>query len=84
MYFPGCSGFGTNHAGVPSGSLPVVALICMMVGVDPAGIGMILGVNHFLDMCRTTLNVTGDLMLATVVSKGEPDAPTELPPATEA
>ena len=26
----------------------------------PAGIGMILGVNTFLDMCRTTLNVTGD------------------------
>jgi DAACS family dicarboxylate/amino acid:cation (Na+ or H+) symporter len=26
-------------------------------------------------MCRTTLNVTGDLMLATVVSAGETDAP---------
>jgi Na+/H+-dicarboxylate symporter len=27
-------------------------------------------------MCRTTLNVTGDLMLATVVSRGETDEPT--------
>jgi DAACS family dicarboxylate/amino acid:cation (Na+ or H+) symporter len=35
------------------------------------GIGLILGVDRFLDMCRTTLNVTGDLMLAAVVSKGE-------------
>lgn len=65
---------GIGTAGVPSGSLPVVALICAMVGVDPVGIGMILGVNHFLDMCRTTLNVTGDLTLATLVAHGEPDA----------
>jgi DAACS family dicarboxylate/amino acid:cation (Na+ or H+) symporter len=35
------------------------------------GIGLILGVDRFLDMCRTTLNVTGDLVAATVVSKGE-------------
>jgi len=66
---------GIGTAGVPAGSLPVVALICGMVGVPPEGIGLILGVDRFLDMCRTTLNVTGDLMLATVVSKGEPDAP---------
>jgi len=62
---------GIGTAGVPSGSLPVVALICAMVGVNPVGIGLILGVNHFLDMCRTALNVTGDLALATLVSRGE-------------
>ena len=64
---------GIGTAGVPAGSLPVVALICAMVGVPPEGIGLILGVDRFLDMCRTTLNVTGDLMLATVVSNGEAD-----------
>ncbi|MFT4248415.1 MAG: dicarboxylate/amino acid:cation symporter [Pseudomonas sp.] len=64
---------GIGTAGVPSGSLPVVALICAMVGVDPVGIGLILGVNHFLDMCRTALNVTGDLALATLVARGESD-----------
>ena len=64
---------GIGTAGVPAGSLPVVALICGMVGVPPEGIGLILGVDRFLDMCRTTLNVTGDLMLATLVSKGEDD-----------
>ncbi|MES2858144.1 MAG: dicarboxylate/amino acid:cation symporter [Pseudomonadota bacterium] len=63
---------GIGTAGVPAGSLPVVALICGMVGVPPEGIGLILGVDRFLDMCRTTLNVTGDLMLATVVAKDEP------------
>jgi len=66
---------GIGTAGVPSGSLPVVALICAMVGVKPEGIGLILGVNHFLDMCRTTLNVTGDLAIAAMVSRGESDVP---------
>lgn len=62
---------GIGTAGVPSGSLPVVALICAMVGVPAEGIGLVLGVNHFLDMCRTTVNVTGDLGIATMVSRGE-------------
>jgi DAACS family dicarboxylate/amino acid:cation (Na+ or H+) symporter len=64
---------GIGTAGVPAGSLPVVALICGMVGVPPEGIGLILGVDRFLDMCRTTLNVTGDLVAAAVVSRGEED-----------
>ena len=64
---------GIGTAGVPSGSLPVVALICAMVGVPPEGIGLVLGVNHFLDMCRTTVNVTGDLGIAAMVAKGEND-----------
>jgi Na+/H+-dicarboxylate symporter len=63
---------GIGTAGVPAGSLPVVALILGMIGVPPEGIGLVLGVDRFLDMCRTTLNVTGDLVCATVVSRGEP------------
>ena len=65
---------GIGTAGVPAGSLPVIALILVMVGVPAEGIGLILGVDRFLDMCRTTLNVTGDLVAATVVSRGESDA----------
>ncbi len=64
---------GIGTAGVPAGSLPVVAIILGMVGVPPEGIGLVLGVDRFLDMCRTTLNVTGDLVVATAVSKGEVD-----------
>ena len=64
---------GIGTAGVPAGSLPVVAMILVMVGVPAEGIGLILGVDRFLDMCRTTLNVTGDLVAATVVSRGESD-----------
>ena len=48
--------------------LTMVALILVMVGVPAEGIGLILGVDRFLDMCRTTLNVTGDLAAAVVVS----------------
>ena len=69
---------GIGTAGVPAGSLPVVALILGMVGVPVEGIGLVLGVDRFLDMCRTTLNVSGDLAAAVVVARSEswtPPAP---------
>ncbi len=62
---------GIGTAGVPAGSIPVVMMILGLVGIPAEGIGMILGVDRFLDMCRTTLNVTGDLAAAVVVSRGE-------------
>lgn len=62
---------GIGTAGVPAGSIPVVAMILGQVNVPVEGIGIILGVDRFLDMCRTTLNVTGDLAAAVVVSRGE-------------
>jgi Na+/H+-dicarboxylate symporter len=62
---------GIGTAGVPAGSIPVIAMILGMVGVPPDGIGIILGVDRILDMCRTTVNVTGDLAAAVVVSRGE-------------
>jgi DAACS family dicarboxylate/amino acid:cation (Na+ or H+) symporter len=74
---------GIGTAGVPAGSLPVVALILAMVGVPPEGIGLILGVDRFLDMCRTTLNVTGDLVGAVVVSNGIPSEPPSEPDVLE-
>lgn len=58
-------------AGVPAGSLPVIAVILGYFNVPPEGIGLILGVDRFLDMCRTALNVTGDLATAVVVAKHE-------------
>lgn len=64
---------GIGTAGVPAGSIPVVMMILGMVGIPAEGIGMILGVDRFLDMCRTTLNVTGDLAAAVVVARGEHD-----------
>jgi DAACS family dicarboxylate/amino acid:cation (Na+ or H+) symporter len=69
---------GIGTAGVPAASIPVVITILGIVGVPAEGIGMILGVDRFLDMCRTTLNVTGDLAAAVVVARGEESA---APPA---
>src|SRR5688500_5602030 len=71
---------GIGTAGVPAGSLPVIALILAMVGIQPEAIALVLGVDRFLDMCRTTLNVVGDLVAAQVISAGEPEM--ESTPAT--
>jgi len=72
---------GIGTAGVPAGSIPVIVMILGMIGVPGEGIGLILGVDRFLDMCRTTLNVTGDLAAAVVVSRGESELtePAEAP-----
>lgn len=68
---------GIGTAGVPAGSLPVIALILGTIGVPPEGIGLVLGVDRLLDMCRTTLNVVGDLVAAQVISvrAGKTDVP---------
>jgi Na+/H+-dicarboxylate symporter len=70
---------GIGTAGVPSGSIPVVAMILGLVGIPPEGIGLILGVDRLLDMCRTVLNVSGDLAAAVVVSRGEEETLVPLP-----
>jgi DAACS family dicarboxylate/amino acid:cation (Na+ or H+) symporter len=61
---------GVGTAGVPGGSLPLIVVLMTSVGVPPAGIGIIMGVDRLLDMCRTVLNVTGDLVVATCVAGG--------------
>jgi DAACS family dicarboxylate/amino acid:cation (Na+ or H+) symporter len=65
---------GIGTAGIPSGSLPVIAMICGIIGLKPEGIAIILGVNTFLDMCRTAVNVTGDLTTAVVVAHRSGDS----------
>jgi DAACS family dicarboxylate/amino acid:cation (Na+ or H+) symporter len=62
---------GIGTAGVPAGSLPVIAMILGIVGIPPEGLGVILGVDRLLDMCRTAVNVTGDLVIATAMARRE-------------
>jgi DAACS family dicarboxylate/amino acid:cation (Na+ or H+) symporter len=62
---------GIGTAGVPGGSLPLVVIVLRSVNVPAEGIGIILGVDRLLDMCRTVLNVAGDLAIAACVSRGE-------------
>ena len=58
---------GIGTAGVPGGSLPLIMIIMNGVGIPAEGIALILGIDRFLDMCRTTLNVSGDLVIAALV-----------------
>lgn len=62
---------GVGTAGVPSGSLPIIMLILISIGVPGESIGIIYGVDRFLDMCRTVLNVTGDIAATVYVSRFE-------------
>jgi DAACS family dicarboxylate/amino acid:cation (Na+ or H+) symporter len=62
---------GVGTAGVPGGSLPLIMVVMQSVGVPPESIGIILGIDRLLDMCRTVVNVTGDLAVATCVARGE-------------
>ena len=62
---------GVGTAGVPGGSLPLVMAVLVTVGVPAEGIGIILGVDRILDMCRTVLNVTGDIVAAAFVARSE-------------
>jgi DAACS family dicarboxylate/amino acid:cation (Na+ or H+) symporter len=62
---------GIGTAGVPSGSIPFITIILATVQVNPLLIAIILGVDRILDMCRTTLNVAGDLTAAVYVARKE-------------
>jgi len=62
---------GVGTAGVPGGSLPLIVPVLVTVGIPAEGIGIIFGVDRLLDMCRTVLNVTGDITAAVVVARSE-------------
>ncbi|MBM3276295.1 MAG: dicarboxylate/amino acid:cation symporter, partial [Candidatus Sericytochromatia bacterium] len=69
VYLAILGGIGT--AGVPSGSIPFIIVVLSQIGVPPALIAVIFGVDRILDMCRTVLNVTGDLTIAAYVARSE-------------
>jgi dicarboxylate/amino acid:cation (Na+ or H+) symporter, DAACS family len=58
-------------AGVPGGSIPLLVMILVMVGVPGEGIALVLGVDRILDMARTVPNVTCDMLASVIVAKSE-------------
>lgn len=58
-------------AGVPGVGLIMLAMVLNAVGLNPAAIGIILGVDRLLDMTRTSVNITGDAACALIISKSE-------------
>jgi Na+/H+-dicarboxylate symporter len=60
-------------AGVPRASLIVVVATCAMFGIPPEGIALILPIDHFCDMARSTTNVLGNALATSAVDKWESD-----------
>ena len=58
-------------AGFPGGSMVVMGMVLSSVGLPIEGIGLILGVDRFLEMLRTVVNITGDCTITVVVDAWE-------------
>ena len=65
--------------GIPAGSILVMVPVASAAGIPIAGIGLLLGIDTIPDMFRTTLNVTGHMAGATIVSRGSGSAPAHGP-----
>lgn len=63
------SAIGT--AGVPGAGVIMLSIVLSAVGLPLEGIGLVLAVDRIIDMGRSALNVTGDLVVATIVAKSE-------------
>ena len=62
---------GIGTVGVPGGSLPILMLILIYLGVPGESIAIIYGLDRILDMCRTVINVTGDVVAVAYISNKE-------------
>ncbi len=56
-------------AGVPSASLVAIAIILGAIGLPMEAIGVLMVFDRILDMCRTSINVWGDVCCATIVAR---------------
>ena len=57
--------------GIPGAGVVMLAMVLRSIGVPLEGIGVIMGVDRFLDMCRTAVNVTGDSVCTMVIAAAE-------------
>ncbi|MDH3703794.1 MAG: dicarboxylate/amino acid:cation symporter [Alphaproteobacteria bacterium] len=63
------TGAAIGSPGTPGVGIVILATILNSVGIPPAGIALILGVDRILDMCRTVVNVTGDLVACATIDR---------------
>ncbi len=76
-------GAAIGSPGTPGVGIVILASILESVGIPSAGIALIIGVDRLLDMCRTVVNVAGDLVATTVISSGfdgDKEKPGAVPP----
>ncbi len=62
-------GASIGSPATPGVGIVILASILASVGIPPAGIALIMGVDRVLDMCRTVLNVTGDLVACVLMNR---------------
>ncbi len=62
-------GASIGSPSTPGVGIVILASILAGLGVPPAGVAILLGVDRILDMCRTALNVTGDLTATVVMQR---------------
>ncbi|MCH2174906.1 MAG: dicarboxylate/amino acid:cation symporter [Lentisphaeria bacterium] len=60
-----------GSAAIPSAGLVMLMMVLSSVGLNPAWVVFILPIDRILDMCRTVVNVTGDMMVTTIVANSE-------------
>lgn len=60
-----------GSAAVPSAGLIMLIIVLQSVGLNPAWIAIIFPVDRILDMIRTTVNVTGDASVTTIIAYSE-------------
>jgi Na+/H+-dicarboxylate symporter len=60
-----------GSAGVPGAGMVMLVIVLESVGLDTAGIALIVAVDRILDMLRTVVNITGDAAVAVVVASSE-------------
>lgn len=63
------TGAAIGSPGTPGVGIVILATILSSVGIPPAGIAIILGVDRLLDMLRTVVNVTGDMVTCVAVQR---------------
>ena len=56
-------------AGIPAVGLITLAMVLQQVGIPIEGIALVIGFDRLLDMIRTVVNITGDIMVSVVVAK---------------
>lgn len=64
-------------AGVPGAGLVMLTLVLSTVGLPLEGVALIAGIDRLLDMARTVVNVSGDLVATTVIAQSEDELDVE-------
>lgn len=77
-----------GSAAVPGAGMVMLVIVLAQAGIPEAGLALIFAVDRILDMCRTTVNITGDAAVSMVIAKsvgklGEPKIKNDPPTVNE-